>query len=645
MEIDSFVDNVRPSLLFSSPEKLLSNMPEGYVDVKYPLPNCYAMDTISGKCDVDISVINKTNGKNYSVSKGFFIPEEAGEFAIVYAAKDCYGNLVSRTLEVLVKDETTPLIEFGFDGLTPAKQGMNYKLPNIKVEGGSGDIEYTYKIMYNGKEVFADEYNCIFLSEIGSLKYVFTAKDYLGTALFADELVIDIGISEEAFINIQKSLPKYVRKGDVVTFPAFDIFYYGANGLEPDSYLEVNGVKLGADRKYTVPENVSKLTVKYSATSDKEYYETFEIEVLDKYSKVENAFSTENVIFSSLKTDHLEFTVNNDAVIKAPCPVLATEFSINFSFDTEKSSVKLLLVDGYNSQNVIAIKFSKIVGSTKIAMLINEKHYYEITPRIYEDGIATVYLNFDSSNGRLSDFRSVLYSYIADGVYTDLFTGFSNDVCYVEMEITNTQLAKFNLYSLCNQSFDKFSNAIAYGPQIQILGEIESTEVFTGDIITVPMAKAYDLFDGECRVVVSVMSPSGEELVKRKVCNKEYTFTIGGYGTYTVTFESADNSNGSTILTFTLNNVDTVAPTITVDMNDKTCGINSTIKIKEATVTDNISSNLSYFVCIIGVDNVYQEVEVGTSYKFEEKGNYKIVYLAKDEFGNIGRTVINITVK
>ena len=54
-------------------------------------------------------------------------------------------------------------------------------------------------------------------------------------------------------------------------------------------------------------------------------------------------------------------------------------------------------------------------------------------------------------------------------------------------------------------------------------------------------------------------------------------------------------------------------------MKDTTYKLNSTITIKEATVTDNISTNVPYFVYVVGVDNVYSKVEVGTDYRFEEK--------------------------
>ena len=251
---DSFIDSGKPTYKFNVDNEFLSNMPDGYINVKYPIPECYVIDTIAGERAVKTLVRNDSTGKTYSVNDGYFIPEEAGIFSIIYSTVDGYGEVLNKVVKIEVINSDVPLIEFAFENIPTAKKGMNYQIPKINVSGGSGKVDYDYKIFYNGKEVFADIFNRVYLDDAGELKFIFEAKDYLGTEILNNEFVIDVYIASDAYINVSESVPKYVRFGSTIVFPSYDVVCYGAN--ISDKYIEVNGVRLSDNRKYFVIDDV-----------------------------------------------------------------------------------------------------------------------------------------------------------------------------------------------------------------------------------------------------------------------------------------------------------------------------------------------------------------------------------------------------
>ena len=82
---------------------------------------------------------------------------------------------------------------------------------------------------------------------------------------------------------------------------------------------------------------------------------------------------------------------------------------------------ELTLLDCYNAENKISFAFSKPTSGEKIMLVINGKHAYNISPSMINEDMVTVNMIFDSSNGRLSNDKGIVYAYVTDGLLADFF--------------------------------------------------------------------------------------------------------------------------------------------------------------------------------------------------------------------------------
>lgn len=145
----------------------------------------------SGKPKLERFVFDK-DGNIYEFENDYFIPEEIGQYSVVYLATDYIGNEASATLTVNVTDPHHPVFIEDFNLPKTVIKGHKYTLPTY-VGAEVGDNEETVylssKVYVNG-EVLED--NSFVADETCVVKYELTGKT--GVEEYVESIeVIDTG--------------------------------------------------------------------------------------------------------------------------------------------------------------------------------------------------------------------------------------------------------------------------------------------------------------------------------------------------------------------------------------------------------------------------------------------------------------------
>ena len=641
-----FTDNVKPNIILDLEEHYQDNMPIGYVGVGYPVPSAYALDTVSGECKVYCGVVETNSKTEYAIRNGKFIPDKAGEYNLTYMTTDAYGNIDSKTLNVLIKDEELPKITFAFEEEVVAKYKFDFVIPKFTVSGGSGNVNYSYKIYYNEKEVTVDKK--LTLSELGTLKFVFEATDYLGTEIGNEDnaLLLEIVQTDDMFVTFNDYIPKYVKTGTNLILP--DTTVISGAETEVVKTVKVNGTTLGADRVYAVSQTAGEfLTVEYISNNGKECKQTFEIEVVANTDDVRYAMISDiqNASLGSGLNGGLIYQVSGDKYIATPNPVSCNGFVLNANFDIKKLTSKTVyFYDCYSANKVLQLRFT--ANGAKFFMQVNGREEYNVSPSAtFADGTANLYLNFDAKTGRISDYNDLSICYISDYLNGDEYEGFQENMAYVAIRFKDAQDMTYNLLRISNQTFGMYSNILAIGPQVAVDGDLISQYIDKGATVVIPRAKGLDLFDGVFEAYVSVIGPDDLYIFQDAKADTERSFIASDAGVYTIIYYSVDAHQGRAELLVEYTVPDYTAPVITVNTSKINIPVGLTFKIPEATVTDNITpvEQVKLYVFVIDENNHYTMVD--DEYTIKKAGKYTLVYVAIDSSGNMSRQTVTIIVK
>ena len=643
----SFVDNVKPEINLNLDKDYMQNMPIGYVGVPYPVPSAYALDVISGECKVYCGVTEQSTNASYKIRNGTFTPDKAGSYKISYTTTDAYGNIGTKILRVTVKDEVVPKIEFSFAEEPIAVYRSEFTIPKIYVSGGSGKIDYSYKLYYNDVEI--DATKPVTLSEFGTLKLVFTAQDYLGTAVgnVDSALTLNVVETDDMFVSFKSFVPKYVKQNASLVLPEFTVSSASTNEIVQT--IMVNGVELGLDRTYIVTDNVgSTLTIEYIANNGKEWKQTFTVEVLKDSDDVRESMVSDisGASLGSTMDGGLIYQVIGDKYIATPNPIASDDFVLNANLNFAKlDSYVVSFYDCYDSDKTVEFAFS-LLSDGRILLKVNGGAEYKITPdSTFADGSVNLYLTFDSKKGRLANYKDVSLAYVSDYVNGEPYEGFKNNLAYVSVSFVNAKFMTYTLLRMSNQNFGKYSNMLAVGPQIAIDGDMSNQYAQQGDTVVICKAKGIDLFDGIFDVYVSVVGPDGSNLINGEKADVEKYIVLSAGGVYTVIYSATDLHGGRGELIFEYTVPEYIGPEISVNTTEIMVKVGEKFKIPTAIATDNLTPNelIDLYMFIVDENNHY--TLVNGEYSIDKAGEYTLVYVAVDGSGNISRKTVTVVVK
>ena len=158
------------------------NVPTAEVGRGYPVPAATAYDDYAGECETDIKVYyGYFSGSPVSVGVkgGSFVPDREGDYAIVYSAKDGFGNSASEVVIVKAVEKIADVKVTLPENLpTEIRLGSYLEFPAATATGGSGEIKLETTVIYGGERIAAKKG---FRPEnAGEYTIEYTAVDYIG---------------------------------------------------------------------------------------------------------------------------------------------------------------------------------------------------------------------------------------------------------------------------------------------------------------------------------------------------------------------------------------------------------------------------------------------------------------------------------
>ncbi len=649
-----------PSITYLMPKAYQEEMPVGGVGVAYAIPEIYANDWYFGKCakeDIAIQVFNKA-GQDVSsqISDGYFTATETGVYKIRYTAsnpqKSTTDELVFKVTEDVLPIVITPVSDF-----TSSELLTQTTIPSIEIFGGSGLVSVEERLYYNGEEVEINAARSLFLDKAGAVSLQVRAKGYTG-----EEVVkyFTLVVEENTVLSVQ-NMPMVLQSMTQVVFPA-PVAYNSANKEAADTEILVDGVKLGADRKYTVEKESGSVTVVYKASTEAygEKEKSFVIPVVNSITLMPSDLmrmkSGEMDIQDSSTAIHLA-TEQSFSEAYWAYPVATGNASVNAILTIsgltvnnaiEKNAYDYIDVTYANYANTTETMFLRIYKDCDAGKDITYMQVNGVGPKYLIDG------NLGVPNLPINLYIDTASGYVYDAVkYTPIctFDSYKADVSVVGIRFGNVSgEAAVSLIQLSNQRmsstpdwYDNNMPVISFSEKMSM-----NMEVKRGEYIQIPESKAYDMLSDNATITLKVVAPDGKVVLETEDVSKGAQILAEQTGYYRAQFIAQDFlGNKDTLAIYNYYAYDNVAPTLTIEGSiQKTLKQGSTVIVPNATASDNANETCSVFVYLRSKGDYNDRiVELGSKITFNKSGEYELVYVTHDSDYNYMTYVMTVTVE
>lgn len=621
----------------------IENLPYALIGTKFDVFDAMVYDDVDGFIYYyDVSVYFQ-DGSPILIQNGNFIPSQAGEYNIVYTAKDSSGKVSIRTEKILAYAKNVQELNYEFKNIpNKISVGIDYKIEDGFAGGGSGILKVERNLTFEGKDYEIVEEYFKPLYE-GEYKLTYKLTDYLGQTKEFTHTMTASFLPVPVIEKVQ--LPSSLIKGSTYSFPIVKAYDYAA-GREVFADLFVNGHKVdGYD--YTLME-AGMLHVKYVAysltdennyTVSEDYTITVkEIDKTDSTTFFSSYFDYDGMSLKTQKTDLLiEATAaKNKASFINPVPVKSFEILFNVvSNKNNFSSFVITLTDSENVEEKVQLKISK--NSNKNA----ENSIFSVNNGLEANISGSFFGNTSklfkvslSSDGKVYDYNKNYVSTIEKYLNGKKFTGFSSNLVYVDFEFIDVNgAAAITLNQLSNQTFGNTTNDVIE-PIIVLNNEYSQFFVSLNTEYTVYAAKAYDVLQFDAELKVKVTAPDGIVIYEGTI-NNEKTFALSQVGTYSIIYEAKD-SYGRKAATekYYVTVADVLPPTVSWTGNVP-IQINrgDILNIPTFSFSDDVSENVFYMIYV--VESSGKIVLIDESYQTVGTGRHTLWVYASDDFGNV----------
>lgn len=636
-------DTVKPSITIDVDKDYLTDMPYGVVGKQYYIPVATAQDVICGEVVTNRSITR--DGVAQSITGNSFVPEEAGNYAVTYAATDAKGNTVTKVLEFVIY-ATSPEIDIALASYSTPVTGKYFQVPSVNVSNASGKFVTAKKIKLNGRELTVDAAGKVFVSEVGELTITATVTDYLGNVKEQDFVILVTAAMPVMSIPYKHMT---AQTGQTLYFsPAELTAFDGEESAEIIRKITVNGAVI--DGNYTVKSGDTTLAVNYEVTvNGQKLSETYEVIV---GGSLADRFDIDNgtMRISGGNSDEVWFDYSADGSFALKNPVSHNELRVSvsaprFNFD----SLDVYLTD-YNNPDVSVFVRLTQYNSTQSRAQLNGQGDYVIINGSLSAGTAVTFF-YDSTNRTIkAPVSEKLIFGITRCVNGDVFHGFESGGVSLRVEVNGvSKPSSVRLNGISNETFVTYilTGRDSVAPVIGADNERAEIVAEIGTIYQLPVIKAFDVLQGMFDVKVSVFAPDGTVIFDDVLMTDNMSFVLNRYGEYIIeyqTFQPQFTIRGMREVTVIVK--DKIAPVITVAGNiAATAELGATIKLPSATATDDVTDDITVRVLIYDADYRNIVTAPGESYRFMSKGKHRIVFYARDGAGNIARLEYSVEVK
>ncbi|MBQ8686125.1 MAG: hypothetical protein IJ514_08140 [Clostridia bacterium] len=450
-------------------------IPFGVVGKKYPLFNGTAVDNVNGVVNVSTEVFYKYGDAQFhiDVKDGAFIPEEEGEYLVVYSAKDYTGNVGTFAFTVFVKEEdyyaVSPLtvtLEENYETQTAA--GRLVRVAAIEaLSGGAGRATYSVTVTDGNGETLDLEKGYFRPLEAGEYTVGYSMTDYLGERA---EYTYEVNVTAHNGVIFETEnlvLPKAVLTGveyELPTVVARD--YQTGSAVEKTATVSVfdedgNAIELKNGKLVVSDWNTESVTVVYACEGRTETYsKTIPVCVsVDEYGRYQFAsyFYGENVAVMQDEQDVLLTTDAQGARVEFLKEVVGSNFNLALTADDSRSGLQkfsVYLTNGKNEENYL--KFTFIKNGDGALVSFNDGEATEIVGSFTGASNYNLMLRYKSYQKAFFDGRGAMISIAKTYANGEPFDGFA--LSTVKVSVTFDEFvgeAGIRFVSLNGQTFLK----------------------------------------------------------------------------------------------------------------------------------------------------------------------------------------------
>ena len=683
LSAENFIDKGLPVITVDTDYEM---MPDGVVGKNYPVPTASAMDQVSGKCDVNVSVwynYGDANQKMLDVVNGKFAVEKVGVYAIVYEAQDYSGNVAREVLWLRAKlSNYIPKLTVSIDEAyeTTKTVGMFYELPEVFVDGGSGNKAIFYEIK-KGQTV-CDIVNGVFcLDEEGEWTLTCKAIDYVGNVA-VETITLNGEISDKPIMLETPNFPIAYISGRVYELPTLTVYDYSSGSkVEKDCSISVeyageeNTYKAGDSFTPVVETSGESLKIIYSCDGETVLKKEVPVIIVFGKERVPGATERYQDVIRLEEYFYTEdgFTFTNDtplsnarglliqanqamenATLSFINPQMANAFSLEFFTvpnESKFSKIQLVLTDSVDSSVSVTATLQKdegqtllTIGDTSISLLLD---FDAATPTSFNVGFAS---------GKFV-VNSTTYIAVSKTDAGEAFIGFPSGKINFAIVLSDVEEGgSLFLNKICGINVNnKQDNS---RPMISTMNSIEKN-VFKDSIYTFQKMVVCDVLCPNVSATLTVVSPSGAAVTSTDGVTlsgadalRAYDVLMTEYGNYQVTVQAKESEGwkytNQAYYTYTITVVDGEAPTIVFesDFNTK-LSVGGVLEIPKYSVSDNhtAAENITVMITVTNPKGLpiylYNEER---AVRCEYAGNYRITILVLDEMGNLTTFETSVTV-
>lgn len=670
---NTFADTDAPKVTVLS---YRDNIPVAEVGRAYPIPEVSAYDDYAGVCETEIKVYyGYFSGSPLSVGVkgGAFVPDREGDYAIVYSAKDGFGNSAEEVLIVKAVAQTADVkIKLPENPVTEIELGTYVEFPVPTITGGSGEIKLETAVIFGGERTLAEKG---FRPEnAGEYTIEYTATDYIGKKAVASFKFTASAGDKPVFID-DVTLPSVYISGGKYTLPALYANDYTGGHLNrvlcDVKVKDASGEKTyrsGDDFTPAVNNNGDKIEITYFAGSAE--YGTISVPVIigksDSSVLMSNYIYGEDVITSVRGEDGTLYPSGIAVSPKADKEKAGWIFANAQVADGAALALKTIAgksdfdklgftfadyADGNRSVTIIAeVKARKVIlthgdGSYSVNSAIKNGGEISVS---YSDGKVTVNCN----EGEAS--VSVPLTVYDNG---EAFEGFPSSRVflgvYSEGDPANT---KYFVTSVCDNALS-YRNNDSNAPSFTVSGDYGGKWEINS-VYTIKTGVCGDTFAPSSDVEFTVTAPDGSVVkdvngkeLKSVKPNEEYKILLSSYGKYKIayTIKEVDWLGNAKQFNITVFVVDEEAPEIEFTSDGtKEAGVGDVIVMPDFKVSDNVTaaSDVKVSVYVVNAQGKLIKLADGAnSIRCAYSGKYSFVVCATDAEGNSSSLVWNVIVK
>ncbi|MBQ7368971.1 MAG: hypothetical protein IJW60_04630 [Clostridia bacterium] len=589
------------------------------------------------------------------VKDGAFVPNVAGEYTLVYSARDAYGNETTVERSVLASaTQNGQAVTLTLDAAQGATAGTEISVPVCTVSGLYEDESGLQIYAVFGEEKTEISGGTFFAEHVGEYTLVYEYVTPIATYTANAKLTT---VSDGVVLFEDYYLPKYFLKGAKYTLDSVNAVSYEATNpvrSESKAYMRQDG---GAYKEVDLAcvEITATARVQFKYEFAGKSVETEEFPVIDvnfggDVIALENYFvgdlnkltQYDGVLYttkSAVEETTLDFvnvlSLSSFSVDLGAPTGLLDETGENY-IDTygKTSKIKIRLTDFYNRDNVVEMEYINEGGSTFFSL----------------NGSRAV-----SLSRAFNDTQHKIQYDLSKQVFRDLVSGqtfawknsFTKDKILLEIVLVGCENNACVAVRGVGKQFIDESGADSSRPTIYVK-ERQGGSWNIGDEVLLNSALVTDELTPYLRenLTLSVVGPKGYlssvdgvKLDGNCDVEREYTIKLTDYGVYKVTYKYTDQNYNTDTVEYSIFVYDRRAPSITLSgVNEgetKQVKAGTVVTLPEYSVSDGETeqNELDSWVMVF---NPYGECHLLDNGKLttNHKGTYRVVYYCRDTDGN-----------